>query len=146
MKKTRKRWVKGNTVSSLRSARWLGNNGVLVIYRGPTGTDTRRFEPPSGFLTIPETCKLLKIYDVMLYRLRDMGRLQVRRRGGLALVSVREALRIRGVWRRMGRRTARIPRPAARRKSAGGSPGRRREDRKLPAPLTLPNLARKTAS
>ena len=82
----------------LKSVRWLKNHRVEVRYAMSRGGMVRRFEGPRGRLSIAEAARALKTYVMMLYRLRDRGRLRLTQAFGVTMVPMGEVLRLRRDW------------------------------------------------
>jgi len=85
----------GGVLITLKSWKWLANNGVMLEYEGHSGIRARHFVPPNGLVSIAEAAKILNTNEVQLHRLRRAKKLKTAKRRGRAAVAVSELLRLK---------------------------------------------------
>jgi hypothetical protein len=82
----------------IKAVTFLANNGVRVVYSSENAVRAR-YEPPNGSVSLQEAAVLLGTYPFLMYRLKDSGRVRVRRKDRRLMVPVRECHRLRKAWR-----------------------------------------------
>lgn len=79
----------------LRSAKWLRNHGVSLLYSAPGSSPERRYIAPDGELTVGQASRLLRCSEMRIYRMEKRGAIRLRPRNGVAMVPLGECRKAR---------------------------------------------------
>ncbi len=85
----------GGVLVSLKSWKFLGNNGVMLEFGNARGIKARHYVPPDGLVTVAEAAQILGTNEVQLGRLKVKKMLKTRSRRKMTHVPVSELLRLR---------------------------------------------------
>lgn len=85
----------GGVLITLKSWKFLGNNGLSLEYGNERGIRARHYVPPDGLVTVAEAAQILDTNEVQLHRLRRAKMIRTRFRHGRTHIPVSELLRLR---------------------------------------------------